>query len=247
MNNYPQKKSKLFVILIIVGVVLTLAIASLATVIYFKNDSKTKVSKDTSKQEDFKGTVLTFVAQKSQDSQEADIHPYAEAIRTSLQARGYTDCIVVENKDKIIVHMPGVFDYPDAEELAKKPVLKFKDTKGNVLLTGDSIKEAVAEYTTISQGSKGNIVTIRFTPEGAKLFEEATRKVSEMPPSENIIAIYLDDNIISSPAVNAPITGDECCIQGDFTEQTAQTFAAQITLASLNYEIKLEKHEVFSK
>ena len=250
MNNYPQKKSKLPTILIITGIALTLIIAIVAIMVYFAYNTAPSTDSpqiEAPVKEDFKGTVLTFSPLKDESGEKADIHPYAEAIRTSLTSQGYTDCIVVENKDKIIVQMPGVFDYPNAEELARKPVLNFEDINGNVLLSGDSIAVARAEYTNMSDGSKGNIVKLVFTQDGAKLFEEATRKVSEMPPSENIIAICLNDSVISAPLVFSAIDGGECYIEGDFTEHQAKALAAQISAASLNYEIKLEKQEVFSK
>ena len=250
MNNYPQKKSKLQMILTIAGICFIVILISVAAIVYFSYNTNTPsdiLEDETVMRDNFKGTVLTYSPIQDDTDNKVDIQPYAEAIRTTLTSQGYTECMVVENKNKIIVQMPGVFDYAYAEELALKPVLEFKDVNGNVILSADSIEVARAEYTNMSAGSKGNIVFIAFTDEGTKLFEEATRKISEMPPSQNIIGIYLNGDLISAPAVPVPIDGGECYIEGDFTEHEAKRLASQIKAASLNYEIKLESREVISK
>ncbi len=187
------------------------------------------------------GSELVFEpGDDAKDVTEEDMEAAQEVLRTRLSAQGYTEAIVSKHGEgRIKVEIPGK-DIKGAEELLGKTAkLSFVDYQGNVVLEGDDVKEAKAEWAPNGSGVNANIVTLKLTDEGAKKFEEATTTISALPEGSNIIAIVLDDAVVSSPRVSTPITGGECFIEGDFTEETAGTLASQIQGGKLPFSLKL--------
>ena len=88
-----------------------------------------------------------------------------------------------------------------------------KDEDGNILITVEDVLSAetiVNDY----NGNKEYCVSLKFTDEGAEKFAEATEQ-----NIGKVISIYVDDVIVSSPMVQAQITGGEAIISG-----SAQTY-----------------------
>ena len=187
------------------------------------------------------GSELVFEpGDDAKDVTEEDMEAAQEVLRTRLSAQGYTEAIVSKHGEgRIKVEIPGK-DIKGAEELLGKTAkLSFVDYQGNVVLEGDDVKEAKAEFGPVSSGASEYMVTLKLTDDGAKKFEEATTTISALPKGSNIIAIVLDDAVVSSPRVSTPITGGECFIEGDFTEETAGTLASQIQGGKLPFSLKL--------
>jgi preprotein translocase subunit SecD len=90
-----------------------------------------------------------------------------------------------------------------------------------------------ATVTTNPQTGKPE-VAIEFNPEGAKLFEKATKEYLDKR-----IAIFLDDSIVSAPTVNSVIIDGKAVISGEFDYKTAKTLAAQLNAGALPLPIKL--------
>ena len=104
-------------------------------------------------------------------------------------------------------------------------------------LTGRYLKSAALEFTNGQSGSLANepIVSIRFTEEGGKLFEEITKK--------NVgarLAIFLDGEVISSPRINEAISGGTAIISGNFNPQTAKDLAQNLNFGALPVPITLQ-------
>lgn len=98
-------------------------------------------------------------------------------------------------------------------------------------LSGKQLKKA--EVTTDQQTSSVQ-VSLRFNDEGAKLFEDLTRK--------NVgkrIAIFLDGEIISSPVVNQTISGGQAVISGRFSIPEAKTLAQRLNAGALPVPVSL--------
>lgn len=77
-------------------------------------------------------------------------------------------------------------------------------------------------------------VSLELTDEGAKLFEEVTKR--------NIgkrLAIYLDGAPISTPVVREEITGGKAQITGNFTPEGAKELAGRLNAGALPVPIKL--------
>jgi protein-export membrane protein SecD len=82
------------------------------------------------------------------------------------------------------------------------------------------------------------LVTLQFNTEGAKLFEDITRR--------NVgkkVAIYLDGEPISIPTVQDVISGGKAQITGNFNEQEVKTLAQRLNAGALPVPIKLINQE----
>ncbi|MBQ8587786.1 MAG: protein translocase subunit SecD [Clostridia bacterium] len=187
------------------------------------------------------GSELVFEpADDAKEVTEKDLEAAQQVLSTRLTAQGYTEAVVAKHGDRRIkVEIPGE-DVKNAEELLGKTAkLTFTDYEGNVVLEGEDVKGAKAEYGPISDGSSAYKVTLTFTSEGTKKFSEATARISQLGENNNIIAIVLDDSVVSSPRVSTQITESECYIEGDFTNEEAKTLASQIQGGKLPFTLKL--------
>ena len=102
---------------------------------------------------------------------------------------------------------------------------------GSVLMTGDKLSKANAGY----DGSGRIIVSMSFTSEGQKIFEEVT--------SENIgkqLAIVLDDEIKSAPVIRTAISGD-AVIEGIDSLNEAKDIALVLQTGALPVSLKVEE------
>ena len=52
------------------------------------------------------------------------------------------------------------------------------------------------------------------------------------------ISVYLDDELITSPTINAPITDGEAQIFGDFTAEEVTDLSTKISFAVLPFDLK---------
>lgn len=157
-------------------------------------------------------------------------------IRERIDSLGVTEPVITRQGGKRIrVGLPEIQDTQRALEIIGKTAqLKFIDESENVIITGNDIKDAKAVYST-DPATKMQIpvVSLELKSEGAKKFATAT--------AENvgkIIAILLDDNIISAPKVNEPITEGKCQISGRMTIEEAGDLAMLIRAGALPVELK---------
>ncbi len=85
---------------------------------------------------------------------------------------------------------------------------------------------------TQSLGFAGKVeVTLRMNAAGAKKWAEMTTKAANEGNRE--IAIVLDDEVISAPRVNQPITGGNSSITGNYTVEEAVNFASILEVGKL--------------
>ena len=196
----------------------------------------------TSNKENSKVTILTFECTDDEavitdDNMEAS----AEVFRTKLYSLGYVGATVSkQDKNKLVVKIPDAnLDDIALEHLGESAELSFTDFEGTVLLSGDDIKHAKAEYGRLSDGENGHKLVISFTDEGTEKFSEATRRISKLAGPNNVIYIAIDDTVISAPRVAQQITDSECYIEGDFTKEEVRMFASQIQggILPLSFEL----------
>lgn len=187
------------------------------------------------------GSSLVFeAADADQKVTEKDIEAAKQVLQTRLSAQGYTEATVASHgENRIKVEIPGE-DISNAEELLGKTAkLAFTDYEGNVVLEGEDVKAAKAEYGPISDGTSAYKVTLTFTNNGTKKFSEATGRISQLSDGNNFIAIVLDNAVVSQPRVSTQITESECYIEGEFTNEEAKTLASQIQGGKLPFSLKL--------
>jgi len=171
---------------------------------------------------------------------EEDLEAAQEVLRTRLSAQGYTEAIVAKHGEgRIKVEIPGE-DIKGAEELLGQTAkLTFVDYEGNVIVEGDDVVEAKAEYGPVADGTSKYKVTLKFSKDGAKKFADGTLKISQIAEPNNIIAIVLDGQTVSAPSVRDQIPDGECFIEGDFTSEQANKLASQIQGGKLPFSLKL--------
>ncbi len=103
-------------------------------------------------------------------------------------------------------------------------------------LSGRHIK--IAKVVTDSNGQPQ--VQIEFTDEGRKLFTDITQR-----NVGGTLAIVLDNNVLSAPKINEPITTGNAIVGGNFTQEQAKTLSIELNAGTLHAPIKvLEKKYV---
>ena len=182
-------------------------------------------------QTDLKGEELTDLMNQTQ-----------AVIEQRVNEMGLAEPVVtVEGQKRIRVELPGAEDAEEAiEQIGRTAQLQFALADGTIVLDGSNVKDA----TTGTADDGGYAVNLEFDSEGADLFAEATQTAysgsvtsATEGVSNNAIMIILDDQIISAPVVNEPISGGVCQISGGFSQEEAQNLAALIRGGSLPVEL----------
>ena len=149
--------------------------------------------------------------------------------------------VTIEGTKRLRVEIPGVEDADEAiQAIGKTAQLYFILADGSVVLDGSNVKDAQIA----TDGSYYKIL-LEFDSEGATKFEEGSRKAfyQEVTPSidglqANQIAIVLDNEIITNPAVQGVISGGSCEIEGKYSKEEASMTAALIRGGALPVELK---------
>ncbi|MEG0770462.1 MAG: protein translocase subunit SecD [Clostridia bacterium] len=153
------------------------------------------------------------------------------------------DVIVDSNNGTLLVRFPfkSNEDASNADativDLGKTAKLEFKDPDGKVILTGKNVKESKAQFTNQSKW----VIGLKFDAEGTKLFDEATGRLLKRN-----IGIYIDDQEISSPTVNAHIVDGQAVIEGSYTQTTATDMANQIQSGALPFNMETSSYNIIS-
>lgn len=119
--------------------------------------------------------------------------------------------------------------------------------QNNLGLTGQDVSSARAELQTGQVGGSQWVVTMDFTDEGGDKFQDLTRELAvdgNLNEQLRRFAIILDGEIVSNPTVDYErfpngITGGSALIEGDFSQDEAQTLATQINSGALPIELEV--------
>lgn len=229
MKNFKRVMAVLIILILIAGWYVTI----------FGAGSKVGPIKDHMKLGlDLQGGVYV-VLEADTDATGAELTSLMNQTQAVIEKRvnemGLTNPVVsIEGEKRIRVELPGVDDAESAiKSIGTTAQLTFITADGNVILTGDNVKDA---STALNQKGAGYVVTMEFDSTGASLFEAATQSIvnGEITADEklglpaNCIAIILDNEIISYPSVSSVITGGKCEIEGNFTQEEATNLAALI-------------------
>lgn len=176
-----------------------------------------------------------------------------EIVRRRIDETGTKEPIIqAQGKDRILIQVPGM-DSPDElkkvlgktakmtfhlvntnvgnESVLPSNVERMKEMNGNyyyyidkqVILNGDLLQDANA---TFSEGKPA--VSFRFNSVGSKKFAEITKK-----NVGKILAIVLDDEVVTAPRINTPIVGGNGIISGNFTTEEANQVALLLRAGAL--------------
>lgn len=209
------------------------------------------------------GTQLVLVAEMSKieaTSWDSALESAKNVIEKRVNLYGVSEALVqtskVGDQRRILVELPGLKDASAAANLVGKTAqLQFRETPATISgeiseathsgvplvfffsptgLTGADLKKAQVTFGTDDSGRSGPQVAIEFTDNGAKKFSEITRRNIDKQ-----LAIFLDDQIVSSPVVRQEIIGGSAVITGSFTTQEAKNLVIQLNAGALPVPVKI--------
>ena len=161
----------------------------------------------------------------------------ANAVLEELGSPGALYFIVQENaegKDNYSYDADSEEDVPYKLNYSLEELIK----NGSVILTGNDVVGATAEYQPDQYGNAEPIVALEFSKEAAAIFAEATKEAAKTRAS---IALYYNDHFISVPTVTQAITDGKCTITGHADYAEANELATFIRIGAIN--LKLEELE----
>ena len=245
-----SRKSSFFIVAVIILVFSYLSIFGVAT---WKGDTKEihiKGVNDIRWGIDIQGGVEA-VFQPEKDATnitEEDMEKAEQIIKYRLSAKNITDAEVDRDNvnHQVIVRFPwqsGISDFDpvaQVQELGETAMLTFCEgsTQDNVILSGSA---DIASATSGVQDGTNYVVQLKLTESGKQKFAAAT---SRLASTQGTISIWLDQQMISNPKVNAAITNGEAIIEGGFDADSAKDLAEKINGGSLPFKISVDNSKL---
>jgi preprotein translocase subunit SecD len=216
--KYKQKRMLKFIFII--------AVVALAVFLYFNNSINLGLDLQG-------GSHIVLQAQPTEE------RPITNEVMTGIQSvierrvnqLGLSEPVIQrEGSDRIIVELPAIDNPNEAiETIGRTAVLTFRNSAGQVLLTGEYIKNATADYDQYGRP----VVSFEMNNEGSDRFEEITSQYIGQK-----IGIYLDDELLTNPTVQDTISG-RGQITGYESVEAAQKDAILIREGSLPVPVKV--------
>ncbi|MDP2587730.1 MAG: protein translocase subunit SecD [bacterium] len=201
------------------------------------------------------GSQLVYEADLSQvepQEQAESLQGARDVIERRVNAFGVSEPVVqLQGDTRIIVELPGVTDVNQAvEEIGKTPFLEFKEQSDTPIedldtedpaallqqqfvstgLTGAQFERADVQFE--QTGSPSILLT--FNAEGQELFGAITKRNIGKP-----VAIFLDDQLLSAPTVQAEITSGQATVTGQFTFEEATELRKNLNAGALPVPVSL--------
>ena len=160
------------------------------------------------------------------------VNRVVKIIERRVNELGLTEPIIQrQGARRIIVELPGIKDPEKAiAMIGKTALLEFRDPQNNTVLTGKDLKDSKAHM----DGSSRPLVAIEFSEAGTKKFADLTSKFVGQP-----IAILLDNEVLTKPVVNEPITGGKAVITGNRSMEEAEHLAILLRSGSLPVKVNI--------
>src|SRR6056297_902258 len=210
----------------LIKIAFIIAIVALAVFLYFNNSINLGL--------DLQGG--SHIVLQAQPTEERDItNEVMSGIQQVIERRvnqlGLTEPVIQrEGDDRIIVELPAVDNPNEAiETIGRTAVLTFRNPAGQVLMTGEFVKNATADYDQYGRP----VVSFEMNNEGANKFENITRQYMGQK-----IGIYLDDELLTNPTVQSVIS-DKGQITGYDSVEAAQKDAILIREGSLPVPVEV--------
>lgn len=156
-------------------------------------------------------------------------------------------------KHRVMVSFPwqaGEEDFDPEEavaELGDTAVLTFRngtEETSEEIMSGKNVTKAEARQTTDSDTNKTEyVVALELDSEGTKAFADAT---TALAPTKGKISIWMDDQLLSAPAVQEDLTDGKCTISGKFTYESAKALADKINAGSLPFKLETKSTDIIS-
>ncbi|MBM3204575.1 protein translocase subunit SecD [Candidatus Uhrbacteria bacterium] len=137
---------------------------------------------------------------------------------------------LIWKKEERVVHNPRVRAI-EIKRLVAEDLVPSEDPWKSTKLTGRELSSARVDF---DQQTGAIQVALQFNTEGAKLFQEITKRNIGKP-----VGIFLDGDLISSPQVSNEIIGGQAVITGNFGIEEAKILARRLQAGALPVPIKL--------
>lgn len=211
------------------------------------------------------GVEATFVPAEDVDATDEQLESAKSIIETRMISSGITDYELYTDSgtDSIIVRFPWKEGQKDTdagkaiEEISSTAKLTFrpgnsytetkmnskgeavcvgpKDDTATVLMDGSAVKSASADPD--PENAEQFVVNLKLNADGTKTFADITKKYVNQ-----VVSIWMDDEMLSAPTINEEITGGEAQISGKFDAESAATLANQINGGALPFSLKTESY-----
>ncbi|MBQ6855864.1 MAG: protein translocase subunit SecD, partial [Lachnospiraceae bacterium] len=211
------------------------------------------------------GVEATFSPADGVDASDEQLEAAKAIIELRMVSKSITDYEIYTDasNDKIIVRFPwksGEADFdPETaiKEISETALLTFREgmsyetqtvdadgeilyqvptgvTAEEIILEGDDVVEAIpVMQQNETTGEYEYAISLTLSEEGAEKFSEATGRLLG-----DVISIWMDDIMISSPTVGSQITNGEASITGSFTAVEASELAAKIQGGALPFALE---------
>ena len=203
------------------------------------------------------GTHLVLEA-NMKDIAPQDRETALNAVRTVIDRRvnfyGVSEPVIqtakVGDSYRVIVELPGVKNINEAISLVGKTAqLTFHEIEATSsaqessssaglltfsqasLLTGKNLKRSQVQF---DRNTGQPVVSLEFDSEGAKLFEDITRRNIGKP-----VAIFLDNQLLSAPRVEDAISGGNAIIRGNFDIKEAKNLSISLNAGALPVPVSI--------
>lgn len=244
-----MSKKQSIIVLVIVGILmvtLALFIFPLNGEDSFPIGDSTKdfywISKSVSLGLDLEGGMYAEYSGRLADGSEpseSDIEGAIANLEDLLYSKSYSEATVTKlGANQIRVEVPNIEDTSELMKLiGKSATLEFKDESGNVLITGEEhLKDCYA-----AMSDAEYVIKLEFNDAGTKAFAEATEA-----NLNKTISIYIDGEEVMSPTVNSVISDGNAIIQGNYTYETANSYAVRLKAGISSVKLTLLRSETIS-
>ena len=223
---------------VVVAVVLAIVVAAFALVPVYRSHASLGL--------DLQGGVLIRLEAPEGTSNE-DMMGAISIINNRINGLGVAEPDVrLEGDNRIAVELPGVDDPEEAvRTIGTTAKMQFvRADTGEVVVDGSHLKNAqAATNDQTTDASQRFVVNIEFDDEGTQAFAAATEDLCNKysyGDENRIIAIVLDDQVISAPMIKEPISNGQAAISGGFsTYDDASNLAVQLNSGALPVDLEI--------
>lgn len=181
---------------------------------------------------DLQGGISALMEIQTDNPNKEDLDRTIELLSIRVNKMGVSETSVSQEGNKRIrIDIPGKFDTKEViDTLGKTGNLKFVGPDKSEILTGkDDVKDASVSFD--QQGKP--VVNLELNTSGTKKFADATQKYYGQQ-----IAIYMDEDLVSNPTVQAVITDGKAIITGSKDPAEAKRTAGIIKSGALPVPVK---------
>ncbi len=251
MKNKKARKSTFFIVL---ALILLLTYTAFFGIENWHGDTRNvyiKGAEDIRWGIDIRGGVEAVFTPDIAESEitDEDMDAAQTIIDTRMVSQNITDYEIYADKEnhQIVVRFPWEADDTDMDPAAAVAALgetaELTFCKGasynadTVIFKGEHVTKATPAY----DERNGYIVALELDSTAADLFSSATK---ELVSSKGQIAISMDGNVITAPAVNEQITDGQAIITGMADANAAQELADKINAGSLPFALSVDNSKL---